>query len=201
MKAKGYLSGTVRAVLMGGIILLAGCAQPPTEKVTALQNDLSLCETMGAGTFAPADFEKVSQKMAELTGLMDQKKYRQATALADSLAAEVVALKTATEANGKEMAGKLVQSANQELGMLKVLLSEENAKILGEEAAKKCMDQCADYEGMIARMQSDFDNGSYRQVCDNSSLVEKIAASAQSLNTELEQAKALQEQKKPARRR
>ncbi|MFH1071655.1 MAG: hypothetical protein V1794_18700 [Candidatus Glassbacteria bacterium] len=139
--------------------------------------------------------------MAELTGLMDQKKYRKATALADSLTADVAALKSTVQTNGKDMAGKMVESANQELGMLKVQLSPENLGILGD-AAQKYTDQIQEYEGKIATMQSDLDNGAYLQVHENSPLVGQISATVQSFNTELEQAKAVQAlKKKPARRK
>ncbi len=198
MHAKGYLFGVTAALTIAVLVLLSGCAQPPTEKVTALQNALSECESKGAEVFAPTEHQNVTQKMAELNTLMEGKKYGKATQLADSINTDMEALKAAIDNNGKQAATQVLASANEQLTALKGLLTEENLKVLGEEAATKYQQIATDQESKVAAMQSAMDSGNVMDVYNSSSVATELSAAVQSFNAELEQAKAAAAAKKPA---
>jgi len=198
MHAKGYLFGVTAALTIAVLVLLSGCAQPPTEKVTALQNALSECESKGAEVFAPTEHQNVTQKMAELNTLMEGKKYGKATQLADSINTDMEALKAAIDNNGKQAATQVLASANEQLTALKGLLTEENLKVLGEEASAKYQQIATDQESKVAAMQSAMDSGNVMDVYNSSSVATELSAAVQSFNAELEQAKAAAAAKKPA---
>ncbi|HUU29784.1 MAG TPA: hypothetical protein VM123_18430 [archaeon] len=199
MKAKCYLCGFAVAAVLGVILFISGCAQPPTEKVNALQSDFRTCETRGASIFAQSDYEKISKKMAELQNLMDQKKYRKATALADSITADMDALKAAVEKKGRETAQQIAASLSDELGKLKALLVPENISLLGSEVSQNYQQLCSDYESKVNQVQDNLNNEAFVDVYNNSSLVQQIAASEKDINAALEQAKALAAQKAAAK--
>lgn len=201
MKAKRCLGGFAVAVVWGVILLISGCAQPPTEKVNALQNDFKTSETRGANVFAPSDYEKISKKMAELQNLMDQKKFRKATALADSLTADMNALKVAVETNGKQAAQKVLASANEQLGLLKGLLTEENVKLLGAEASQNFQQLCSVLESKVNGVQENLNKEAFLDVYNSASLIQQITTSVNDVNAALEQAKAAAAKKAPARAR
>lgn len=200
MQAKGYQTRIGSLLLMIILVLFAGCAKPPTEKVTALQNSLSENESKGAATFAPSEHQRVTQKMAELNSLIEAKKYRQATVLADSLDTDMTALKTAVETNAPQAAQQAVAKANEQLSALKGLLAEENVKVLGAETAAKYQQQVADAEAKVASLQTSLDSGNYLEVYNNSAVANDLAAAVQSFNAELEQAKAAAAEKAAAKR-
>ncbi len=201
MHAKGYLFGVISALSIAVVVLLSGCAQPPTEKVTALQNALSESESKGASTFAPSEYQIVTQKMAELNTLMEGKKYGKAAQLADSINTDIEALKAAVETNGKQAADQVLASANEQLAALKALLVEENTKVLGAEAAAKYAQVVADMEGKVAAVQSAMDSGNVLEVYNNAAVAADLSAAVQACNAELEAAKAAAAAKKPGKKK
>ena len=195
MKNKMLLAA-VAMIVMVSIMLFIGCAKPPTEQVTALQNDIKSCETKGAKVFAPDEYAQVSQKMNELQGMMDQKKFSPATALADSLKADMTALVTATTTNGKNIAGQAVLDVSAEIEKMKSFLAPETAKLLGAADSKTFADEITAFEGQLQALKTDLDNSSFVKVYeDSNSLKDKIAVSMQTAQQKIEAAKALEMEK------
>ena len=179
-----------------GVMVFIGCAKPPTEEVTALQSDLKNCENQGAKVFAADQYGKVTQKMAELQNLMDQKKFRQATALADSLSADMTVLVSATASNGKKVAKMNIVNVYDELGKLKSLLTPETIKVLGEAESKPFQDMSTGFEGQVSTLNTDLDNYTFMKVYnDSQTLKNNITKTIQSVNEKLEAAKAKQMEK------
>ncbi|MCE5249660.1 hypothetical protein LLG96_05510 [bacterium] len=195
MKNKMLLAA-VAMIVMASIMIFTGCAKPPTEQVTALQNDMQNVETKGAKIFAPDQYAQISKKMNELQGMMDQKKFGPATALADSLKADITALITATTTNGKKVAGQAVLDVNAEIEKMKSFLAPETAKLLGAADSKSFADEITAFESQLQALKTDLDNSSFVKVYDDSnSLKGKIAASMQTAQQKIEAAKALEMEK------
>ena len=198
MQAKGFLVGMC-SVLSLVLILLAGCAKPPTEKITVIQTALSECEMMGAAEFAPSELQSINQKMAVLDSLMGAKKYGKATALADSISTDLTGLKSAVETNGKQAAQQVLAAANEQMAALKAMLTEENAALLDAEAAKY-QQQCADGESRIAALQGVLDGGNALEVYNSSAVAGELAAAVQACSAEIAAA-AEKAAKKPGKKR
>ena len=183
MNAKGYLSGSI-SILALITTILASCAKPPTEKISSIQTALAECETIGASIFAPDEYQRINQKMAELNSLMEAKKFRKATSLADTIIADIPSLKDLSETNGKQAAQEIMTASYEQLGSLKALLTEENVKLLDTEAAKY-QQQCGDMEATLMNLQGALDNGNALEVYNNSAMTGKLSASVQACNAEI----------------
>ena len=185
----------ITAVMLGSMVLYVGCAKPPTEKANALQSDLKSTEAKGAKIFAPAEYDQVAKKMAELQNLMGQKKNRMATALADSIAPQMAALKATVDNNSKSMSQQAVSAASGELGKFKALLTPENMKLLGE-GAKACQARCAEFESKVNEVQNTLSSGDLLNAYNNAQqLAGQIAAAVQDDTQKIEQAKAKEAEK------
>jgi outer membrane murein-binding lipoprotein Lpp len=196
MKKEKIIVFCLAAVVLASLFIIAGCAKPPTEKVTALQSDLASCESKGAKVFAQQEYETVSQKMAELNSMMEQKKYGKASALADSIATEMTALNAVIDTNGRKLAQEITVSVDSELLKLKSLLTPETIKVLGNEAAKTYQDKLTGFDGVVASLQNDMGNNAFLAVYTNAdALVKEIAAVSQEITQKVEQTKAAKTQK------
>lgn len=183
-------------VVIASVMIFIGCAKPPTEKVTALQGELKNCETQGARVFAPDQYAQVANRMAELQNMMAQKKYRQATALADSLKTDMAALVTATATNAKKIAEQNVAGVSVEIEKMKSLLTPENIKLLGQADTKAFQDETTAFEGQFSALKNDLGNSAFLKVYNDSKpLKDKIAISIQNMNQKLETAKAKEMEK------
>jgi len=177
------------AVLALGAMLFAGCAKPPTEKVATLNDEFSKLQAAGAQVFAQAEYDAVNNQMTSLQGLMDGKKYKEATALADTITTAIEALKAAVETQGAEMAKAEVAGAAEEIAKFKTLVTD-NAKALGADA-QKFQDQVAALESQAGGLQGDIDNKNLLKAFnDAKSIKDQIAAATQEITTALEAAKA-----------
>lgn len=183
------------AVLTLGVMLFAGCAKPPTEKVTALNDEFSKLQAAGAQVFAQAEYDAVNAQMTNLQGLMDGKKYKEATALCDTITTAIEALKAAVETQGAEVAKAEVAGATEEIAKFKTLVND-NAKALGADA-KKFQDQVAALEAQAGGLQGDIDNKNLLKAYnDAKSIKDQIAAASSEITTALEAAKAAKGGKK-----
>lgn len=190
---KLVLTGAVVVAL--GAMLFAGCAKPPTEKVAALQADFTTVTEQGAQVFAQAEFDQVNTQMAELQNLMDSKKFKEAGALADSIAMALETLKAAIETNGQQMSQTEVSSANEEIAKLKILCAD-NAKVLGADA-QKYTEQMAALESQGAGLQAEIDNKNFLNAFNTAqSIKDQVAASTQEIIARAEAAKPAKGKKK-----
>ena len=189
------------------MLLFSGCSKPPTEEVAALQSDLAACKAQGAEVFAEAEYGQAMQKMSTLQGYMDSKQNRMAKALADSMMAEMEALKSATATNAKDMSTQAVTMINEELAKLKGMMTPEAAKMLGAEEAGKCEQQVMEMDSKAAALKADLDNSAFLDAFNNAKpLMNDIAMASQDMNQKMEQAKAMAAEKmakakKPAKKK
>ena len=203
---KNYLYATTVAAL-SLMLLFSGCSKPPTEEVAALQGDLEACKAQGAEVFAEAEYGQAMQKMSTLQGYMDSKQNRMAKALADSMMAEMEALKSATATNAKDMSTQAVTMINEELAKLKGMMTPEAAKMLGAEEAGKCEQQVMEMDSKAAALKADLDNYAFLDAFNNAKpLMNDIAMASQDMNQKMEQAKAMAAEKmakakKPAKKK
>jgi hypothetical protein len=183
---KLVINGAV--VLALGALLISGCAKPPTEKVDALKTDVAALTEQGAQQFAATEFDAVNTKMAELENLMTSKKYKDAAALADSLTAQVAAVKSAVETNGQQLTTAEVASANEEVAKLKAL-SAASAKALGADA-QKYTDQVTALESQAAGLQAQVDNKQFLAAFNAAkSIKDQTAAATAEITAKAEAAK------------
>jgi hypothetical protein len=176
-------------VLALGATLFIGCAKPPTEKVDALNAQFAQLQEKGGPVFAQAQYELVSAQMTELQSLMDQKKYKEATALADSVTAGMDAANAALETNGQQMAQTEVASANEEIVKFKAF-ADGNKKVFAAEDVQKYTDQTAALEAQVAGLQAELDAQNFLNAYNAAKLVkDQIAASTQEVTAKVEEAK------------
>ena len=189
MSLKKYLVNGLVAFSLGAI-LLTGCSQPPTEKVTALQNEVKDLEAKGAQVFAADQYAAVSQKMAELQNNMDQKKYKEASALADSITLEVAAIDAAIDSSASEMTTMAVANAKTQFENFKAVAGPENLKVLGDEAAM-VQEQVTGFEAQVMALDSLSTSGALAEAYNNSmSITDQISAANSELSAKIEAAKA-----------
>lgn len=185
---KLVIAGSVAVAL--GAMLFAGCAKAPTEKVTALNDEFSKLQATGAQVFAQAEYDQVNSQMTQLQGLMDQKKYKEATALCDSISSAIEVLKSAVQTNGAEITKAEIASATEEIAKMKTLVTD-NQKALGAEDGKKFQDQVAALETQAGSLQGDMDNKDFLKAFNTAkSIKDQIAAATQEVTTKLEAARA-----------
>jgi hypothetical protein len=139
---------------------------------------------MGAAVFAATEQESINQKMAALNSLMEAKKYKKATALADSISMDVTALVSTVETNGKEAAHKVLMDANQQLAALKGMLSDENVALLDTLAAGY-KTQCEDGEARVAALEKAVEEGNALSVYNSSPIVDQLAATVQACGSDI----------------
>jgi len=185
---KLVVAGSIAIAL--GVMLFAGCAKPPTAKVTTLTEEFNKLQAAGAQVFARDQYDQVNAQMASLQSLMDQKKYKEATALCDTITTAIEALKSAVDTQGAEIAKTEVASATEEIAKMKTLVTD-NAKALGAEDGKKLQDQIAALESQAGALQGEIDNKNFMNAFNTAkSIKDQIAAATQQVTTKLEEAKA-----------
>jgi hypothetical protein len=175
-----------------GAMLFVGCAKPPTEKVAALNEQITKLEGMGAQVFASQQYDAVSAAKAELQGLMDSKKNKAATAKADSLATMVAELETAINTNAPTAAKQAVDAAKAELAKYKQMMAAPEAKkVMSKDDMKKMMDMTAAFEKDAANLDSEIGNSAFLNAYnDGNTLKGKITAAGQEISQKMEEAKA-----------
>ena len=196
MSLKKYLVNGLVAFSFGAL-LFAGCGgQPPTDKVSALQNDVKNLEAKGAQVFAADQYAAVSQKMSELQIAMDNKKYKEASALADSINATVKTLSAAVDTSATEMTKANIDAAKTEVANFKALVTPENLKALGEGAAA-VQEQATGFEAQVAGLDSIAASGALLDAYNSSmSIKDQVVAAAADVNAKVEAAKAAKPAKK-----
>jgi hypothetical protein len=172
-----------------GTTLFIGCAKPPTEKVDALTAQFAQLQEKGAQVFAQAQYDQVNAQMTELQSLMDQKKYKEASALADTITAGMEAVNAALETNGQQMAQAEVASANEEIVKFKAFV-DGNKKVFAAEDVQKYADQSTALEAQVASLQAELDAKNFLNAYNTAkSVKDQIAASTQEVTAKVEEAK------------
>jgi len=203
MKLRTYL---VISLLIAafGTLLLAGCgAKAPTEKVAQLEEQFKGIEAKGAAVFAADQFNAVSQKMSELKSDMDAKKFKEATAICDSLGNELTALQTAVDTNAKDMTTAAVAAAIDTLAKFKAMVTPETIKTLGADEGKKVQETLTALESSAAGLQADVDNGAFQNAFTNANAIkDQVGAAHADVMAKIEAAKAAKGAKaaKPAKK-
>lgn len=175
-----------------GVMLFAGCAKPPTEKVAALQDQISKLEGQGAQVFATPQYDQVVAGMSDLNSLMDQKKNKAATAKADSMDALVKALEEAVTAQAPQVAKQAVDAAGAEIAKFKAqMMTPDAKKVIVKDEMKKMMDMAAGFDKDLAAVTADIGNSAFLNAYNNANTLKgKIAAAEQGITQKIEDAKA-----------
>jgi hypothetical protein len=194
MKTRNLIIISFIVIAVGTIILFTNCAQPPTEKVSLLKTKLQDCEAKGARVFAEAEFNNILQQMDELQKLMDGKKYREATVLADGILPKMDAIQEVIKNNEKNYTQQAINMDNEELGKLKNTLASKNIKVLGDAAVKQYKAQYKEFEGKISSAQNNFNDGKYLEAYN---LASETTRSIQDINKQIEKSKETKAKKSP----
>jgi len=196
MKTKLLLALGVLVTLGTALLFFSGCAQPPTEKVAAVQSNLKDCEDKGAQLFAKDEYGKVAAKANELQSLMDQKKYRKADALADTLLTDITTLKAAVEANGRNAAQQLAADVDAELAKFKAAFTTEESKLLDNESKTNYTTMIGTFEEGASALQGKLGNADFAGVYNDAGAIKgRIIGAEQEVAQKVEQAKALAAEK------
>ncbi len=194
MDLKKLVSGAV--VIALGAVLFTGCASDPAEKADALTTSFITLQDKGAQVFAQVEYDQVSAKMAELANLREQKKYKEATALADSIDAAMQVLSAALETNGAQMAQQEAASVGEEITMFKAAV-DANKKDLVADDAQKYADQATALETQAAGLQSELDSQNFLSAYNTAkSIKDQVAVSTQEITVKIEEAKAAKKGRK-----
>ncbi|MFA6470924.1 MAG: hypothetical protein WCU00_02700 [Candidatus Latescibacterota bacterium] len=175
-----------------GAMLFAGCAKPPTEKVAALQEQITKFDGAGAAVFASQQYDAVVAGMSELQTLMDNKKNKAATAKADSLTALVAEVETAIQTNAPAAAKQGVDAAKAELAKFKATMATPEAKkVIVKDELKKMKEMEAAFDKDAANLDAAIGNSAFLNAYnDANTLKGKIAAAGQEVAQKIEDAKA-----------
>ena len=196
MKTKLLLALGVLVTLVTALLFFSGCAQPPTEKVAAVQSNLKDCEDKGAQLFANDEYGKVAAKANELQSLMDQKKYRKADALADTLLTDITTLKAAVEANGRNAAQQLAADVDAELAKFKAAFTTDESKLLDNESKANYTTMISTFEEGASALQGKLGNADFVGVYNDAGAIKgRITGAEQEVAQKIEQAKALAAEK------
>ena len=187
----------ISKVIFGGLssiitcfVLFTGCfSQPPTEKVTSIQSDISACESQGARVFTPKEYEIITQKMNMLKENMNKRKYKQATILADSIIVDLGNLKIFLESNGKNIGHECLMDVNNELEKMRTLITSDNFKMLNKNERETYNRKFSGFETRVSNLKKDMENASFLRVYNSSRILkEEIAVSNETINKRVERA-------------
>ena len=129
-------------------------------------------------------------QIIQLQSLMDQKKYKEATALCDSITTALADMKSAVDTQGTEVTKAEVAGAAEEIAKMKTLVTD-NMKTLGAEDGKKFQDQIAALEAQAGGLQGEIDNKNLlKAYSDAKAIKDQIAAATQEISAKLEVLKA-----------
>lgn len=186
-----------------GAMLFVGCAKPPTEKVAALKDQIAKLEGQGASVFASQQYDQVVAGMADLQGLMDNKKNKAATAKADSLDILVKDLEPVIQTNAPAAAKQGVDAAKAELANFKKMMATPEAKkVIGKDGIKKMQDMTVGFDKDVANLDSEMGNSAFLNAYnDSNTLKGKITAAGQECTQKMEEAKAKKGAKAPAKKK
>ena len=191
MKTKLLFVLGVLATLGTVLLFFSGCAQPPTEKVTAVQSNLKECVAKGAQLFAKEEYNNVVMKANELNNLMDQKKYRKANTLADTVLADITILKATVDTNGRKMTQQMAADVDNELKKFKALLTTEDSKLLDNASKMNYNTIIGTLENDVNALQKSISSADYVGVYKVAGAIKgRMTASEQEVAQKIEQAKA-----------
>jgi hypothetical protein len=96
------------SILSGALLAAAGCANPPTEKVSVAEAAVKSADTRGAGEDAPLELRLAREKLERARTAMDDEEYVTARRMAeqaevDAMLAESKAQSTAALNSAREM--------------------------------------------------------------------------------------------------
>lgn len=184
-----------------GVMLFAGCAKPPTEKVAALKDQISKLEGQGAQVFATPQYDQVVAGMSDLNSLMDQKKNKAATAKADSMDALVKALEEAVTAQAPQVAKQAADAAGAEIAKFKAqMMTPDAKKVIVKDEIKKMAEMAAGFDKDLAAVTADIGNSAFLNAYNNANTLKgKIAAVEQGITQKIEDSKAKKGAKAPAK--
>ncbi len=125
----------VVSLLIVPAIMLAGCANPPSEKLAAAEKAVEEARAVGAQTYAAEDFAKLEglltgakQDMEEQSGkfamLRDYEKTEQLLATAQADAGKVVATATKRKEEAKVAAAQAFQAAQESVQATQALVAK-----------------------------------------------------------------------------
>lgn len=163
-------------------------------KFILINGILILNEAKGARIFAEAEFNNISKQMDELQKLMNSKKYREATVLANDLLTKMDAIQEVIKNNEKNYTQQAISMANEELGKLKNTLASKNIKVVGNAAVKQYKAQYKEFEGKISSAQNNFNDSKY---LDAYNLASETTRSIQDINKQIEKSKETKAKKSP----
>lgn len=175
------------AVIVGATLLLAGCAQPPTQAVDAARAALETARTSEAADYAPESLQAADDAVAALDAELKAqseafaltRSYKKATELA--AAATTAAEKATTDAEaGREAAMNQASALRDEVAASLVQTTEMIAKApkgKGTQADIEAMKaDVASVESGLADFDAAFSAGRYKEA------VAKAEASRETLN-------------------
>jgi hypothetical protein len=111
------LSAPVRAGLLAGLLLLAGCASvpPPNESMNLAQSQLQAAHDAGAADYDPVDLGFAQDKFQQAQGAMAARKYAQAADLAAESRADASLAQTKANLGAARAQIQAKMDANAEL--------------------------------------------------------------------------------------
>ena len=188
MKNTNYYKGFIHPVLVSVLFLFTNCTEPPIEKVTSLQIDLHDCESKGAKVFAQEEYNQVTMKMVELDNFMNQRKYKKADILADTIVIDINILKATLDTNGKETGNKGLAVIYEKLDTLKALLIPENYKRISTYERQNYDLKYGKYKARASELKKDLESSAFQRVYNGTKALEsEITQSTEKFRQRMEQ--------------
>ena len=83
MRRDGRLCGALAVVMFACIVLLSGCAKPPTEEIAKAEKALEDAKAKEADIYLEDGFKKAEAALKKAKDLVTQKEYKDAKAAAE----------------------------------------------------------------------------------------------------------------------
>lgn len=167
----------------GFVLLVFGCAKPPKEELDNAEKALNSAKSKEADVYAPDTFKKAEEALNKAKSLINEKKYKEAKALA--IEAEKLAKQSETEIEAGK--AKMKEETEKLLTDIKASL-EETKKILPQVIRKKVISK-EDAQNLLGKWELDFstakeslDGGKIKEAKDKAqSLLEELKAKSEEI--------------------
>jgi hypothetical protein len=197
MRARGGWN----ACLVFALLLLAGCADPPTKEISRAQGALDAARAAGAADYATEEFRAAETSLDRSLQFVDERDYRQALSFALDARerAQVAARQAADEkARVRTEADRLLRASEAGLEQARGrLATAAEARVTRAALAgpKKAVDGAA---SAVESARTAFDQGSYRQSIE---ALAPVGDSLEKATSEIDAAIEARQARRPARRR
>jgi F0F1-type ATP synthase membrane subunit b/b' len=153
MQKKIFYFGMLVCILILSILILSGCAKPPTQEVAQAEKAIAEAKQKEADLYVQDIFTKAEDSLKKAKDLINQKKYKDAKKAAEEatqFAQQAIPLIEQNKAKMKAEVEQMVQDVPKAMDELKMLIVKS--------IKKKAPEEQKEIQGMIGKLEIDMVN-------------------------------------------